>query len=207
MAPSGPEPYDSQSSDSWSDDPLSDREIINLARRVRRTADEELAEIEYETERAEQKRQDLTARSMQAMMEGERWLVTIGQRAVEGRVVHAGQNFTGLEDRTGNLHDVVHAAIAVIKITEVDPRQGRAPITLRPATFLARLLGLEQTREVELSGHRANWSLLGTIDLVNSEHLIFHERSGEVSIVPIDSVGYLGRTRDDQRQRRKQTHR
>ena len=173
-----------------------------MARRVRRTADEELAEIEYETERAELKRQDLTARSMQAMMEGERWQVSLGGRVVEGRVVHAGQNFTGFEDRHGNLHDVVHRAIAVIRVVKTDPRQGRAPTTLRPATFMARLLGLEQAREVELAGHDGSWAVIGVIDSVNSDHVIVTERSGETSIVAIDAIGYLGRTLDQRRRER-----
>ena len=180
-------------------DPFSAEEFAALTRRVRQTADEELAEIEYETERAELKRQDLTARSMQAMMEGERWLVNIGSRSVDGIVVHVGMNFTGLQDRAGNLHDAVHSAISRIRIVEVRPGEGRAPITLRPATFLARLLSLEQVREVELGGAEGRWSLEGTIDSVNSDHLVFLERSKERSIVPLESIGYLGRTVADQR--------
>lgn len=180
-------------------DPLADSEFAALARRVRRTADEELAEIEYETERAELKRQDLTARSMQAMMEGERWLVTVGDRTVEGTVVHAGMNFTGLQDRVGNLHDLVHAAISVIRVVRVDPAVGRAPTTLRPATFLARLLGLEEVREVEMGGFDGRWSLLGTISSVNSDHLVFLEKTGETSIVPLDGIAYLARSAPDSR--------
>lgn len=187
-------------------DPLSETEFAAMARRVRRTADEELAEIEYETERAQLKRQDLTSRSMQAMMEGERWLVHVGARSVEGIVVHAAMNFTGLQDRSGNLHDIVHAAISTIRIAEVNPGEGRAPTTLRPATFMARLLGLEQLREVELGGRDGRWSLVGTIDSVNSDHLILVERNTEVSIVPLDSVGYLGRPAPESR-RKKRSHR
>lgn len=174
-----------------------------MARRVRQTADEELAEIEYETERAQLKRQDLTARSMQAMMEGERWLVHVGARSVEGIVVHAAQNFTGLQDRSGNLHDVVHAAISTIRIAEVNPDQGRAPTTLRPATFLARLLGLEQVREVEIGGRDGQWSLVGTIESVNSDHLTMVGRNTEISIIPLDSVGYLGRPASEPRRKKR----
>ena len=173
-----------------------DTDFRALARRVRRTADEELAEIEYETDRAELKRQDLTARSMQAMMEGERWQVNLGTRVIDGMVVHAGQNFTGLQDRAGNLHDLVHGAISLIRVASVDPGQGRAPSTLRPATFAARLLGLEQVREVELAGFGGAWSVVGTIDSVNSDHVLVDERSGERSILPIQAIGYLGRAAD-----------
>ncbi|MEM8926060.1 MAG: hypothetical protein AAGD35_21350 [Actinomycetota bacterium] len=176
--------------------PLSDPEFLALARRVRRTADEELADIEYETDRAQMKRQDLTARSMQAMMEGERWQVNLGNRVIDGMVVHVGQNFTGLQDRSGNLHDVVHAAISLIRVVAEDPRQGRAPTTLRPATFMARLLGLEHRREVELAGFGGAWAVVGTIDSVNSDHLVIDERNGETSIIPIDAIGYLGRVAD-----------
>ncbi|MCP4222980.1 MAG: hypothetical protein GY773_06530, partial [Actinomycetia bacterium] len=139
------------------------------------------------------------SRSMQAMMEGERWLVTLGQRMVEGQVVHAGQNFTGLEDRHGNLHDFRHSAMALIRVTETDPRQGRAPITLRPATFVARLLGLEQLRQVELGGSDGIWSVVGTIESVNSDHVVMVERTGETSILPLDSIAYLGRQVDQRR--------
>ena len=172
-----------------------------MARRLRQTAEEELAEIEYETERAEIKRQDLAARSMQAMMEGERWLLQIGPRVIEGIVVHVGMNFTGLQDRAGNLHDVVHRAISSIKFVAVEPPSGRAPITLRPATFLARLLDLEQSRELELGGVDGQWSMLGIIDSVNNDHLIVHERNGDRSIVPIDAVGYLGRAVEERRRK------
>ena len=190
------------SSDSGPDDPPYDHEFTSMVRRVRRTADEELAEIEHETERAQLKRQDLTARSMEAMMEGERWQVSLGSRLVEGRVVHVGQNFTGFEDRHGNLHDVVHRAMALIRIVEIDSREGRAPTTLRPATFMARLLGLEQVREVELAGSDGTWALIGTIDSVNSDHLILTERSGQASIVVIDAIGYLGRAFEQGRRKR-----
>ncbi len=176
-----------------SNDPFDDQEFMALARRVRSTADEELTEIEYETDRAEQKRQDLTTRSMQAMMEGERWIVTFGPRMVEGQVVHAGQNFIGLEDRYGNLHDVRHSAMAFVRIGETDPRQGRAPTTFRPATFVARLLGLEQLRQVELGGSDGAWSAVGTIESVNSDHLVMLDQTGETLILPLDSIGYLGR--------------
>lgn len=174
------------------DDELTDQEFWAMARRVRQVADEELAEIEYETDRAEQKRQDLTARAIQAMMEGERWQVAVGARVVDGVVVHAGQDYVGLQDRAGNLHDIIHNAVDVIRITEVDPTTGRAPTTYRPATFRARLLDLEQRREVELGG--PGWSLVGLIDSVNSDHLIFVDRLQETAIVPIAAIHYLART-------------
>jgi ribulose 1,5-bisphosphate carboxylase large subunit-like protein len=175
------------------DEPFDDQEFLALARRVRQTADEELSEIEYETDRAELKRQDLTARSMQAMMEGERWQLSLGDRMIEGQVVHAGENFVGLEDRLGNLHDVVHDAVGFIRVTETDPRQGRAPLSLRPATLVARLRGLEQLRQVELAGRDGTWSVVGTIESVNRDHLIVVERTGETSILPLQAIAYLGR--------------
>jgi hypothetical protein len=178
------------------DDPLesiSDASFWAMARRVREEATDELAEIEYETERAEVKRQDLTARSMRAMMEGERWQVGLGPRKIDGVVVHAGENYVGLQDRAGNLHDVVHAALRMIRVVEVDPSMGRAPITFRPATFRARLLGLEQVREVELGGTDGSWSLVGTIDSVNVDHLVFLQRGTETAIIPLDAIGYLSR--------------
>ncbi len=174
-------------------DPLSDTEFMALARRVRRTATEELAEIEYETERAELKRQDLTSRAMQAMMEGERWQLDLGARVIDGIVVHVGQDFVGLQDRAGNLHDVAYRAISLIRLAGSDATQGRAPITLRPATFIARLLGLEQQREVELAGNGSVWSVIGTIESVNSDHVVFNERNGETAVIPVRSIGYLGR--------------
>lgn len=175
------------------DDPSADQEFWAMARRVRRAADEELAEIEYETDRAEQKRQDLTARGLQAMMEGERWQVCFGRRAVEGIVVHAGQNFLGLQDRAGNLHDVRHDAITTVTIVAVSPRDGRAPTTFRPASFRARLLSFEELREVEIGGRWGDWSLLGTIESVNADHLVLRERNGQNSIAPLDAIGYLSR--------------
>jgi hypothetical protein len=172
---------------------ISDEGFWAMARRVREEATEELAEIEYETERAEVKRQDLTARSMRAMMEGERWQVSVGSRMIDGVVVHPGENYVGLQDRVGNLHDVVHEALVMIRVVEVDPSLGRAPITFRPATFRARLLSLEQVREVELGGYDGSWSLVGTIDSVNVDHVQFLQRGTESAIVPIDAIGYLTR--------------
>lgn len=185
--------------DPFADDHLgvagwSDADFWALARRVRQTAEQELAELEQETERALLKREDLTARSVRAMMEGERWQVAVGSRTVEGIVVHAAMNFLGLQDRAGNLHDVVHAAIAMIRVVEVDPTQGRAPITFRPATFRARLLSLEQLRPVELAGATGGWNLRGTIESVNSDHLVLVEPNDQVSLIPIDAIGSLSRT-------------
>jgi hypothetical protein len=174
--------------------PWSDAEFQALARRVRRTAEEELAEIEYETERADLKREDLTARSMRAMMEGERWQVMAGPRVIDGAVVHAGLDFTCLEDRAGNLHDLTHRAIEVIRLVGQDPTGGRAPITLRPATFRARLLGLEQHRAVELAAAAASWVLQGTIDSVNSDHLVLIDANGNTSVIPIAAIGALSRS-------------
>lgn len=174
------------------DDP--DAEFWALARRVRNAAAEELAEIEWETDRAEEKRQDLTARSVRAMMEGERWNVSFGSRLVDAIVVHAAQDFVGLQDRAGNLHDVHVEALSLITVTGVDPGQGRAPITFRPATFRARLLSFEQVREVELESRRGDWSLRGLIESVNVDHVVVHDRSGQVAVAPIDAIGSISRT-------------
>ena len=62
-------------------DPETEQEFRALARQHRSEAEQELAEIEYETELAEIKQRDLTGRSMLAMMEGERWQ---GQRLTIG---------------------------------------------------------------------------------------------------------------------------
>jgi hypothetical protein len=189
----GPEPEDDDLA------ALVDQEFVAIARRVRLAADEELAEIEWETERAEIKRQNLTARSLEAMMEGERWQITIGPRVVDAIVVHVGQDFTGFQDRQGNLHDVRHVALGMIRVTGRNPRQGRAPTTLRPATFVARLLGLEQLRQVELASSDGSWSVTGVLDSVNSDHVIVHERSGDTAIVPLDGIGYLRRVVEERR--------
>ncbi len=175
------------------DEPLADPEFLALARRVRLAAEDELAEIEDETERARVKQQDLTARSMQAMMEGERWQVLIGGRTIDAIVVHVGQNFTGLQDRSGNLHDVTHAALGRIRVLGTDPTQGRAPVTLRPATFLARLLDLEERRQVELVGHGAAWSIHGELASVNRDHVVVSEAGGGMSIIPLEAIAYVGR--------------
>lgn len=170
-----------------------------MARRVRVTAEEELAEVEYETERAELKRQDMTALALSAMMEGERWQVSFGAKLVDGTVVHVGQNYIGLQDRSGNLHDVAHRAVQVVSVISTDHASGRAPITFRPATFRARLLSFEQLRELEIGGRTGSWSLLGTIESVNADHVMFQERSGQRSIAPIDAIGYISRTVDANR--------
>lgn len=175
---------------------LVDRELVAMTRRVRRLADEELAEIEYETDRAEVKRQDLTIRSMQALMEGERWQVRAGSRVMEGLVVHAGQDFVSLRDRLDNRLDVHHRAIDLVRVATTDPDQGRAPTTLRPATLVAHLLGLEQLRPVELGGVNGDWSLVGVIESVNQDHLIMIEPSGETAIVPLASIGLVVRSAD-----------
>lgn len=172
---------------------ISDQSFWSMARRLRQEATQELAEIEHETERAEAKRQDLTARSIRAMMEGERWQLSLGARTVEGIVVHPGENFVGLQDRLGNLHDVVHTAVTLIRVVEVDPAAGRAPTTFRPATFRARLLSLEEIREVELGPADGSWSLLGTIDSVNLDHVQLVARDAATLIVPIDAIGYVSR--------------
>ncbi len=174
--------------------PWSDEAFWGMARRVRQVAEQELAEIEYETERAELKREDLTARSVRAMMEGERWQVVVGPKVIEGIVVHAGMNFLGMQDRAGNLHDLVHHAIGIIRVVEHDPGIGRAPITFRPATFRARLLSLEQMRPVELAGASGSWTVMGTIESVNSDHLILSDHNQQMSLVPIDAIGSVSRS-------------
>jgi hypothetical protein len=184
--PDGPEPEDTG--------PWSDEAFWAMARRVRQVAEQELAEIEYETERAELKREDLTARSVRAMMEGERWQVVVGPKVIEGIVVHAGMNFLGMQDRAGNLHDLVHHAIGIIRVVEHDPTMGRAPITFRPATFRARLLSLEQMRPVELAGASGSWTVMGTIESVNSDHLILSDHNQQMSLVPIDAIGSVSRS-------------
>ncbi len=170
-----------------------------MARRVRRTADEELAEIEYETERAEVKQQDMTAVALGAMMEGERWQVSFGGKLVDGLVVHVGQNYFGIQDRSGNLHDVAHRAVQLVTVVSVDHAMGRAPITFRPATFRARLLSFEQIRELELGDRTGSWSLIGTIDSVNADHVLFREKNGQRSIAPIDGIGYISRGAESDR--------
>lgn len=193
--------HDDPADDAWADEvsSWSDADFWAMARRVRQTAEAELAEIEYETERAELKREDLTARSVRAMMEGERWQVVVGPKVIEGIVVHAGMNFVCLQDRAGNLHDLVHDAIAMIRLVGTDPRAGRTPITFRPATFRARLLSLEQARPVELAGAGGSWSIQGIIDSVNSDHVVLVDHNGHTSLVPIDSIGTMSRAVDRHR--------
>jgi len=127
----------------------SDADFWAMARRVRQTAEEELAEVEWETERAELKREDLAARSLRAMMEGERWQLSAGARVVEGQVVHVGLDFTAVADRAGNRHDIAHRAVELIRVVAVEPGSGRAPASLRPATLRARLLDLERVEVVK----------------------------------------------------------
>lgn len=179
-----------------------EREFAALARRVRKTAEEELAEIEWETDRAEQKRQDLTARSMQAMMEGERWRLQLGARSIEGIVVHGGQNFTGLQDRHGTLYDIAHPALRTIHVVERDAALGRAPVTLRPATFFARLLGLESVRQLELFGFDGAWTCHGVIESVNSDHLVINDSVGGETIVALDAIAWMVRRPLDERRAR-----
>lgn len=180
-------------------DPGANEEFWAMARRVRRSAEEELAEIEYETERAELKRQDMMTVALSAMMEGERWQVSFGTKLVDGHVVHVGQNYLGLQDRAGNLHDVAHRAVQLVAVVAVDAASGRAPITFRPATFRARLLSLEEGRELEMGGRTGGWSLLGTIESVNADHVLFRERSGQRSIAPIEGIGYISRSAESNR--------
>ena len=179
----------------------SDADFWAMARRVRQTAEEELAEIEWETERAELKREDLSARSLRAMMEGERWQLVTGPRVVEGQVIHVGLDFSSLLDRAGNRHDIPHRAIELIRVVALDPGTGRAPATVRPATFRARLLDLEQLEVVELASARGSWALRGTIDSVNVDHLALVDGADQVSVVPIDAIGCVTRVPVEHRRR------
>ncbi len=179
----------------------SDADFWAMARRVRQTAEEELAEIEWETERAELKRQDLATRSLRGMMEGERWQLSAGARVVEGQVVHVGLDFTALTDRAGNRHDIAHRAVELIRVVAVEPGAGRAPATLRPATLRARLLDLEQVAMVELASARGTWALRGTIDSVNVDHLVLVDAAGQVSVVPLDVIGTVTRVAAEHRRR------
>lgn len=195
---SGREPEPDWASDvsGWSD-----ADFWAMARRVRQTADEELAEIEWETERAELKREDLAARSLRAMMEGERWQLSAGARVVEGQVVHVGLDFTAVADRAGNRHDIAHRAVELIRVVAVEPGTGRAPATLRPATLRARLLDLEQVEMVELASARSTWALRGTIDSVNVDHLVLVDTAGQTSVVPLDAIGTVTRVAAEHRRR------
>ena len=173
-----------------------------MARRLRATAEAEMAELEWETERAEVKRSDVMARSIQAMMEGERWQVQLPGRVIDGLVVHAGQDYVGLQDRAGNLHDVAHRALSLIRLAGMTPVEGRAPITFRPATLRARLLSFESARTVELGGATEPWSVVGVIDSVNRDHLVLDEASGERSLVTLAAIGYVTRTVPTNRRQR-----
>lgn len=179
----------------------SDADFWAMARRVRQTAEEELAEVEWETERAELKREDLAARSLRGMMEGERWQLSAGARVVEGQVVHVGLDFTALTDRAGNRHDIAHRAVELIRVVAVEPGTGRAPASLRPATLRARLLDLEQAGMVELASARATWALRGTIDSVNVDHLVLVDTAGQVSVIPLDAIGTVTRVTAEHRRR------
>lgn len=205
---SGPRPgpiggSDGEPEPGWAPDVSgwSDADFWAMARRVRQTAEEELAEIEWETERAELKREDLAARSLRGMMEGERWQLSAGARVVEGQVVHVGLDFTALTDRAGNRHDIAHRAVELIRVVGVEPGSGRAPATLRPATLRARLLDLEQMDVVELTSARGSWALRGTIDSVNVDHLVLVDAVGQVSVVPLDAIGTVTRITAEHRRR------
>ena len=169
-----------------------DAELTAMLRRLRHERDQELAELEDEAERLDAKQSDLPRVAMKAMMAGDLWSVSFGERTFDGHVVHVGDDFVGLTDRAGNLLDIAYQAINFIKEMGSDGSQGRSPTTLRPATLRGRLLGLQEGREVEFGGGGA-WIAAGTIGSVNVDHAAVDTRDGVRIVVPLSSVGFIVR--------------
>ncbi len=167
-----------------------DRELTGMLRRLRFERDQEMAELEDEAERLEAKRSDLPRLAMTAMMAGEPWGVSFGERTFDGHIVHIGDDFVGLTDQAGNLADITYRAIDYISAERRHSSPGRAPTTLRPATFRGRLLGLQEGRQLELGG-AAGWSLPGTIESVNVDHLTLTATNGHPTIIPLTSIGFI----------------
>ena len=171
----------------------SDSELAAILRQLRHERDEELAELEDETERLEVKQSDLRRVGLMAMMAGERWKVVVGERSFEGTVAHVGSDFVGLVDDVGNLFDAPFTSIGYVSSVGTEPSVGRAPTTLRPATFRGRLLGLQEHRPVEVGGLAGTWSLEGTIDSVNVDHMMLDNANGSRSVIPLASVAFIVR--------------
>lgn len=167
-----------------------DAELTAMLRRLRHERDQELAELEDEAERLEAKQSDLPRVAMKAMMAGDLWSVSFGERTFDGHVVHVGDDFVGLTDRAGNLLDIAYRAINFISENKGDPAIGRAPTTLRPATFCGRLLALQEGRPLELGGRAGSWSLTGTIESVNGDHLTLSTTAGRSVVAPLSSIDF-----------------
>jgi len=172
-----------------------DRELWAMARRLRHDAHAELAAEIDAAERAQEELTDLTARSLRAMMEGERWGLSVGEWMIEAHVVHVGGNFVQLEDPTHNIHDLIYDALGPIRVVGVDPKAGTAPATLWPSTMRGRLLGLVGCEKVELNGWRSAqpWSLVGTIESVNQDYLRFTDTSLTEVVVPLGAIDHVVR--------------
>jgi hypothetical protein len=167
-----------------------DPEVTAMLRRMRFERDQEMAELEDETERLEAKQSGLPRVALKAMMAGELWSVSFGERTFDGHVVHVGDDFVGLTDAAGNLLDIVYRAIDFISENQGNPPIGRAPTTLRPATFRGRLLALQEGRPLEVGGSTGSWSLTGTIESVNGDHLTLSATTGRSALAPLSSIGF-----------------
>ncbi len=168
-----------------------DPELTDMLRRLRFERDQELAELEDEADRLEAKQSDLPRVAMKAMMAGELWSVSFGERTFDGHAVHVGDDFVGLSDAGGNLLDIAYVAIDFIKVARQNGAPGHAPVTLRPATLRGRLLALQETRLVEIGG--GHWSLTGRIETANSDHIELRPSADAHVIIPMDSIGYVVR--------------
>jgi len=170
-----------------------------MLRRLRLERDQELAELEDEADRLEAKQSDLPRVAMKAMMAGELWSISFGDRTFDGYVVHVGDDFVELSDAAGNLLDISYAAINFVKVLESEASPGRAPTTLRPATLRGRLLAMQEGRAVEIGGSRGMWSLDGVIESVNSDHVALSASTAGRFVAPLCSIDFIVRrstTRD-----------
>ncbi len=181
-----------------------DAELTAMLRRLRHERDQELAELEDEAERLEAKQADLPRVAMKAMMAGDLWSVSFGERTFDGHVVHVGDDFVGLTDRAGNLLDVVYRAINSIAVIESKSSPGRAPTTLRPATFRGRLLALQEGRQLELLGVNGHTVADGVVMSVNADHVACRTATHDLTLVPNDAmIGALRRPEQHRRDRQR----
>ena len=181
-----------------------DRELWAMARRLRHDAQVEMSNMVEAAEKQQEESSDLTARSLKAMMEGERWALQLDGWSLEAYVMHAGGDFVSLIVSLGTIHDIAHRALGPIRIVSIDDQHGTAPVAFWPASLRGRMLALQGQNELELRGWRAggSWSLVGAIESVNQDYLRFAQLNSGAVVIPMTAIDHVVRRKNDLRRRR-----
>jgi hypothetical protein len=176
-----------------SNDPLfDDPDLAEMAREFKRILREEQEELEAISSAQFESEIDMAFAALEMMWSGDRVRISIGERFLEGNIIHVGKNIIQMLTTPGVFVDIALYSISNIFIVEKHSIKGRAAMKRDPHTFIARLRELADLpmQEVEIGFDSNAAPIVGILSIVRSDHVVVRTKDKREWLVPLAKAAY-----------------